>query len=185
MDFGNFRVYLRAFELDDYKLTHSWREDKEILNGIVGKKYFVSCEYEKKWIQNSIFDENSIKLAICFKATNEHIGNIYLNMIDHVNKNCTFGIILGKKNFWGQGLGSEATLLMLHHAFYEIGMIRVCSRQLLTNHSSIGLHEKCGFKHEGILRKVVFKNGEYQDLNLMSILREDYDEMLKCHKNIK
>ncbi len=179
MDFSNFRIFLRAFEPEDYKTTHSWREDKEILNGIVGMKYFVSCEYEKKWINDAIFDKNSLKLAICQKTTNEHIGNVYLNMIDHVNKNCTFGIILGKKNFWGQGFGSEATLLMLEHAFYELGMVRVSSRQLLTNQSSIRLHEKCGFKHEGILRKAVFKNGEYQDLNLMSILREDFDDMLK------
>ena len=175
MDLALFRVYLRAFESTDYQTTHPWREDADVLNGIVGKKYFVSQEYEKKWINDAIFDNKSLKLAICLKTTKEHIGNVYLDMLDHVNKNCTFSILLGDKRYWGQGFGSEATLLMLHHAFYELGMVRVSSRQLLTNTASIKLHEKCGFKHEGVLRKAVFKNGEYRDLNMMAILREDFD----------
>ncbi|MDY0385789.1 MAG: GNAT family protein [Methanolobus sp.] len=179
MIFSNFCVYLRAFELDDYTKTHSWREDEDILKGIVGKKYFVSSEYEKKWIHDTIFDKKSLKLAVCLKNTDEHIGNVYLNSIDYMNRNCEYGIIIGDKIYWGKGIGSEATLLMLHHAFYELGMIRVYSKQLHRNHSSIRLHEKCGFKKEGVLRKAVFKIGEYQDLSLMSILREDYDEMLK------
>lgn len=179
MTCSNFSVYLRAFELDDYTKTHSWREDEDILKGIVGKKYFVSSEYEKKWIHEAIFDTNSLKLAVCLKNTKEHIGNVYLNSIDYVNRNCEYGIIIGDKKCWGGGLGSEATLLMLEHAFYELGMVRVSSRQLFTNQSSIRLHEKCGFKHEGILRKAVFKNGKYQDLNLMSIVREDFDCILQ------
>ena len=178
MTFSKIRVYLRAFELEDYKTTLSWREDDDILKGIVGKKYFVSSEYEKKWIHEAMLDKKSLKLAVCLKNTNEHIGNVYLNSIDYMNRNCEYGIIIGDKNYWGKGLGSEATLLMLHHAFYELGMIRVYSKQLLSNHSSIRLHDKCGFKNEGILRKAVFKNGEYQDLNLMSILRDDYDNMV-------
>lgn len=179
MDFSKFRIYLRAFEPEDYKTTYIWRKDEDILKGIVGKKYFVSQEYEKKWINDAIFDSNSVKLAICLKETEKHIGNVYLNTIDHVNKNCTIGIIIGDKNILGQGLGSEAMMLILYHAFYELGMIRVASTQLLTNKSSIKLCQKCGFKNEGILRKAVYKNGEYCDLNILSIIRDDFDKVLE------
>jgi RimJ/RimL family protein N-acetyltransferase len=178
MDFSKFRVYLRAFEPEDCNTTHPWREDEEILKNIVGRRYFVSHEYERKWINDTIFDKNSVKLAICLKETKEHIGNVYLNKIDHVNKNCRFGILLGDRSLWDQGLGSEATILMLNHAFYDLGMVRVASKQLLTNQRS-KLHQDCGFKHEGILRKAVFKNGEYCDLNLLSIIREDFDALLQ------
>ena len=177
MDFSKFRVYLRAFEPEDYNTTHPWREDEDIVKNIVGKKYFVSHEYERKWINDAIFDQSSVKLAICLKETKEHIGNVYLNKIDHMNKNCRFGILLGDRNLWDQGLGSEAAILMLDHAFYDLGMVRVVSKQLLTNKRS-RLHQ-CGFKHEGILRKAVFKNGEYCDLNILSIIREDFDTLLK------
>lgn len=181
MDLLKFRVYLRAFELDDYETTHAWRKDQDILKGIVGMKYFVSSEYEKKWMNDAIFNNDSIKLAICLKEADRHVGNVYLTNIDHVNKNCMFGIFLGDKSTWGKGLASEATILILNHAFYELGMVRVSSRQLSNNKSSIKLHERCGFKQEGVLRKAVFKNGEYSDLNLMSILREDFDYLIEAY----
>jgi RimJ/RimL family protein N-acetyltransferase len=178
MDFSSFRVYLRAFDPEDYNTTRPWREDEEILKNTVGRKYFVSHEYERKWINDAIFDKSSIKLAICLKETKEHIGNVYLNKIDHVNKNCRFGILIGDKNLWDQGVCSEAALLMLNHAFYDLGMVRVTSKQLVTNKKS-RLRQECGFKLEGVLRKAVFKNGEYCDVNLLAIIREDFDNLVK------
>ena len=50
------RIYLRAFELEDYKTTIVWRRDSQILNMLGGTKYYVSEEKEKKWIEDSIFD---------------------------------------------------------------------------------------------------------------------------------
>jgi len=54
---------------------------------------------------------------------------------------------------------------------------RVEARQLLDNKGSIKVNEKCGFKTEGVLREAVFKNGKYQDLNLMSVLKRDFEEL--------
>lgn len=51
---GN-RVYLRAFELDDYKTTIHWRQDDTIWAMLGGQKYFVSEAYEKKWIEKEFF----------------------------------------------------------------------------------------------------------------------------------
>jgi|LGVF01.1.fsa_nt_gb RimJ/RimL family protein N-acetyltransferase len=176
MDFSKFRVYLRAFEIEDFKTTHLWRGDEEIIKSVAGRKYFVSKEYEKKWINDAIFSNgNSIKLAVCMKEKDKHVGNVYLNSIDHFNKSAKSGLIIGDKSAWGQGLGTEGYIILLHHAFHDLGLIRVSATQLLDNTASIRVHEKSGFKQEGIMRKAVFKNGEFHDLNLMSILREDFD----------
>jgi len=177
--FENFRVFIRALELDDYKTAIKWRNDDEIWNLLVGPKYFVSEACEKKWVEDRIFNNsNQLTLAACLKETNEHIGYVYLNNIDWKNRVCSFGILIGNKEHWGKGYGKEMTILMLYHAFYVLGLIRVESRQLLTNEASIRVHQKCGFKSEGVLRKAVFKNGRHQDLNLMSIIRDDFDEVL-------
>jgi RimJ/RimL family protein N-acetyltransferase len=151
---------------------------------LVGRKYFVSSEYEKKWIEDAINNnQNQVKLAVCLRENDEHIGNVYLNNINWFNRSGDFGLLIGEKEHWGKGYGEELTLLMLNHAFYDLGLIRIESRQLLTNKASIKVHKKCGFKNEGILRKAVYKNGEYRDLNLMSIIRSDFDNLLKA-KNL-
>jgi [ribosomal protein S5]-alanine N-acetyltransferase len=180
MDISKFRVYLRALEPEDYKTTHSWRSDEEIQKRVVGRKYFVSQEFEKRWVNDAIFSgHNSVKLAVCIRESTKHVGNVYLTNIDQYNKNADAALLLGDKNVWDQGLGTEAYILLLHYAFYELGLVRVSSRQLLDNQASIRLHEKAGFKFEAVMRKAVFKSGEFRDLNLMSILREDFDEHLK------
>ena len=45
--FEKFRVYLRALELEDYKVSIKWRNDDEIWNMVGGAKHYVSEAYEK------------------------------------------------------------------------------------------------------------------------------------------
>lgn len=176
---NNLKIFLRAIELDDYKTSLAWRQDPEIWNMVVGRRYFVSEEAEKQWVAKAGNSSNNLKLAICDKATGTYIGNIYLSNIDFFNKSASLALLIGNKSYWGAGFGREAILLILQHAFYDLGLERIESRQLLDNKGSIRVHEKCGFKVEGKLRKAAFKSGELQDLNLMSVIREDFDELLK------
>lgn len=41
------RIYLRALEIDDYRISIKWRKDDQIWNMLGGPKYFVSEAYEK------------------------------------------------------------------------------------------------------------------------------------------
>jgi len=179
METSTFRVYLRALEPDDYKTTHPWRLDDEIWASVVGPKYFVSIEYEMKWVNDAILSPgNSLRLAVCLKEDHKHIGLVSLTDIDRNSGIAQCGILIGEKSLWGMGLGTEALLLILHHGFYTLGLARIEARQLLSNQASVRLFERCGFKAEGVLRKAVFKDGRRQDLNLMAILREEFDELL-------
>lgn len=178
-----FRVYLRALEPDDYKVSIKWRKDPETWKTLVGPRYFVSEAYEKKWVENKIFNsKNSLVLAICLKENEEYIGNVYLNDINWRNRSASSGKIIGEKKYRGKGLGTEATLLLLYHAFIELGLQRIESRQLTDNIASIRSLEKCGYKHEGVLRRAVYKNGKYRDINVMSILREEFEPFLDQYK---
>lgn len=175
------RVYLRAFEPEDYKTTIEWRKNEYTWNLLVGPKYFVSSEYEKKWVENAIFDNKNIKLAICTMKDNMHIGNIYLEKIDLINRNANIGIIIGDNTNCGKGYGTEAILLMLQYAFYERGLERVFATILESNYPSQKLFKKCGFREEGILRKSVFKNGHFLNKIIVSILRDEFDKVAKEH----
>lgn len=176
---SKYRVYLRAFRAEDFHTTHKWRIDDEITNTLVGRKYFVSQDYEKKWISDSIFSPgNSVKLAVCVKESELHIGNVYLDNIDTFNQNAMFSLMIGNKDWWGKGVGTELTLLMLYHGFYEMNLKRIYSYQLENNIGSIKVHKKCGFVHEGTLRKAVFKHGELVNLNLMGIVKEEFDDII-------
>lgn len=177
--FKNYAIYLRALEEDDYKYSVKWRADEEIWDMVMGHRYYVSEAYEKNWVKNHIENQKeSIVFVVCEKVTDIVVGFLYLNNIDHQNKSCRFAKLLGNKSCWGKGYGTQATMLVLYHAFYELGMERVCASQLLTNKASIRVNEKCGFVSEGVARHAIFKKGKYVDLNMMSCLRSDYDAVL-------
>jgi RimJ/RimL family protein N-acetyltransferase len=175
-----FRVYLRAFELDDYKISSKWRNDNEIWNRLVGPKYFVSPAYEKRWVEDAIFNSSDkILLAICLKENNDYIGNAYLTDIDWINRTAISGSLIGEKKYWSKGLGTEARLLLNKFAFYERGINRIWAKVLEDNIASQKMLEKCGYKKEGLMRQAVYKNGTFKNLVIMSVLREDFDKVIK------
>lgn len=72
------RIYLRAFEPDDYKISAKWRNDDQIWSMLGGTKYFVSSAYEKKWVEDAIFNSKDIRLAVCLRENDLYIGNTYI-----------------------------------------------------------------------------------------------------------
>ena len=168
------RVYLRALEPDDYKTSIEWRRDNEIWGMVGSTKYFVSEAYEKKWVEDTIFNSRDIKLAVCEVGSNKYIGNVYATDIDQTNRSCTTGVLVGNHDFWGQGYASEAYRLLLDYLFNERNINRVQAYVLESNVASMKMHQKVGYKIEGTLRKSVYKNGKYQNQVLLSILKEEF-----------
>ena len=95
------RVYLRALEPEDYKVSILWRKDEEIWDMLGGTKYFVSEAYEKKWVEDTIFGSKDVKLAVCLAENDKYIGNVYMTDINEVNRSCTSHVLIGDKDYWG------------------------------------------------------------------------------------
>lgn len=168
------RIYLRAFEPDDYKTTIAWRNDDEINTMIVGMKRFVSEAYEAQWTNDSIFHSKDVKLAICLKENGKHIGNVYMAKIDEINQCCAIGILLGNKEYWGKGYGCEALRMAVEYMFDERNMQRIEADVLQSNVASQRMHKKVGFREEGLKRRAIYKNGRFQNLYIFSLLKEEY-----------
>ena len=170
----NKRVFLRAFEPEDYRTSTAWRNDDESWSKLVGLKYFVSESYEKKWVEDAIKDNTCIRLAICLTEDRRYIGNVGITKINLTNRSGVSSIFIGDRSCWGKGLGVEAYRQLLEYAFNERGFHRIEARVLEGNLPSLRMHQKCGFKVEGTLRDSVFKNGRWQNLILLSILEDDF-----------
>ncbi len=179
MDTTKFRVYLRALEIDDYKTIHQFRLNEEVAQGYGNMKQFVSSENERKWVEDRIFDKQTVTAGICLKENNNLIGLIFLTNIDTYNRNAQCPLFIGDKNSFGKGYATEARLLMLYYAFYERGLLRIYDKVMEDNLASIKLHEKCGYKKEGILRKSRFKKGDFVNELIYGLLKSDFDKLIK------
>jgi RimJ/RimL family protein N-acetyltransferase len=76
----------------------------------------------------------------------------------------------------GKGYGTEAVTIFVDYLFLSRDLVRIQATTDLRNTASQRMLEKVGFKREGIIRKSMFIRGEWRDLQLYSILREEWKE---------
>ncbi len=84
------------------------------------------------------------------------------------------GIGVGEREYWGRGYGSEAMSLVLRFAFTELGLHRVSLMVFGYNLRAIRAYKKAGFKHEGRMREMIWRNNERTDALLMGVLGEEW-----------
>jgi RimJ/RimL family protein N-acetyltransferase len=107
-------------------------------------------------------------------ASTRPIGNCGLHDINPKDHKAIFGIVVGEKDYWSKAYGTEAARLMINYGFQQLNLHRISSSAFGFNERSIKFHKKVGFREEGRLRQAIFKNGEYHDLVLFGILREEW-----------
>src|SRR5262245_16393475 len=47
-------VRLRPLRGEDWRITHVWRNDPEIRDGILGHRFPVTCEMEEEWVMSIV-----------------------------------------------------------------------------------------------------------------------------------
>jgi [ribosomal protein S5]-alanine N-acetyltransferase len=175
----DYKVYLRAFEIIDIEKLNELRNDDEAFLYTGGNKFYISTEYDRKWVEDKIFNnQHQIYLAICLTNTKELIGYLGINEIDYRNRKAQWAGINIDKSHSNKGYATEAARLMLKFAFEELGLNRFYGYWLESNCPSIRMAEKLGFVVEGLVRGFVYKRNQFQNAYLMSILKEEYNTKL-------
>jgi len=86
------------------------------------------------------------------------------------------------KNFRGKGLAYESYCKFIPYLIETYDLHKVSLEMLGTNHRAYNLYLKLGFFTEGIKRQEVFKNGNYVDSIVMSILRSEVENIQNNYK---
>ncbi len=170
------RVALGPLMKDDLDRCWRWINDKQVTQYLVGFFRVYTREMEEDWIDRALRAKEDLLFAILLLPDLQHIGNVGLHKINWVNRNAELGIIIGEKEYWNQGLGTEATILALDYAFNIMGLKSVYLRVMEYNKRAIRCYEKVGFKHVGRLRSHIFRGGRWWDVLIMDILNEEFNE---------
>lgn len=174
---NKYSVFLRAFEPDDYLLTHQWRNDPEIQRLIAGHRRYVSSEMEKEWVRSKMLNNTTdIYWAICTNDEQKKmIGYISVNNIDHWNRIANAGgVVIGDKNEQNAFAAIEAGLLQFEYVFEELNMHKLYGSCLVEHETSLIMALAMGYQLEGTLRDNKFKAGKYHDEYIYSLLEDEY-----------
>lgn len=166
------KVYLRSLEKDDlYGPYFQWLNDNEVTAFNSHGRFPNNQHKHENYFQFVQTTTNAIILAIIYKETNAHVGNIALQNINWIDRNAEFAILIGDKTVWGKGVGDDAGKTMIKHGFENLNLHRIyCG----TNAENFGMQKlalKLGMSKEGVRKDSIYKNGQYQDLIEFGILK--------------
>jgi len=156
------KVNLRPFLKADIPTLTRWVNDPEV-------REFVSAtlpqteKQEEDWFNKLGSDEKNIVLGI---ETKEGIliGSMGIHRIEWRDRVCTTGALIGEKEYWGKGYGTDAKMILLDYIFNTLNLRRVCSAVIAYNKRSLHYSLHCGYKIEGRKREHIFKRGKYWTL---------------------
>ena len=169
-------VTIRAIEKDDLQFLKELMNNNEIEIMTVGDHLPISMYEEEQWYFNNIGKKDFNKFIIENSKKNA-VGLISLENIDWKNRCFEVPLKLVPNNK-EVGIGIDAHMAMLRYGFDELQMHRAFGRTLAYNEASLNMQRLCGYVEEGRLRKAVWKNGQYHDIILTSLLREEYYHFL-------
>ena len=173
------RLTLRETTLEDCKKFAAW----EILPSLT-EFFSISKDRSHNQIVSELVnrkkDRATLDLTILLNEKEQPIGRIYISRIDdHSDSADITRIYIGDDSLRGKGYGEEALKAALHLLFMEMNLNRVTLDYFTGNDVASNLYSKLGFVNEGLARKAAKKDDKYYDLNLMSLLKDEYLERLQ------
>ncbi len=172
------RIRLVAVEREDLPLFVEWLNDPEVREGL--SLYLpLSMAQEERWFEKMLdrsMDEQPLNIEARDGDGWIKIGNMGFFDIDNHARSAEVGIMIGNKDYWNQGYGTEALTLLLKHGFETLNLNRIMLRVYQDNPRAIHAYEKVGFTHEGRMRQARYWKGEYLDILIMAVLKAEWDK---------
>jgi [ribosomal protein S5]-alanine N-acetyltransferase len=127
---------------------------------------------EIKWF-NNLPGSSSIKWGITVKGRSIIIGTCGFHNWVKGHHRAEIGYEL-LWQYWQKGIMTEVLQALLKYGFENMNFNRLQALVSLNNVASQKLLLKLGFKHEGVMRQYECDFGRFEDLDLFSMLKEEY-----------
>lgn len=131
-----------------------------------------SSEFVKEYHKTGFWSLEEGRMLILTKDDSIVGELLYFKGLDY-QSGYEVGYELFSPEYSGQGYTSEALLLFCAYMFSIRPINRIQVNLMEGNIPSQKVVEKCGFTYEGTMRRATFHLGEYHNLKLYSILREE------------
>lgn len=174
------KTRLRALEKSDLAKVWEWINDEEVMWFWGEPCNTQSLAEVEQWFAGlQEVAGHASKQFVIEVEEGTSIGRIFYDHLDTEHQRTEIGILIGQKEYWGGGYGTDAVIAFLDYLFNELGLHRVYLRLQSYNARALKSYQKCGFTQEGILRHNTFTRGEYHDDLVMGILRDEFNQRHK------
>jgi len=169
------RLILRPFELSDSKGVQELAGNEQVAKYTLNIPYPYEDGMAEFWINTHQpnFEQGKLAtFAMVTKADNTLVGCIGL-IINPAHNKAELGYWVGVP-YWNKGYCTEAGKAILKYGFEDLGLHKIFALAFADNIGSYSVMEKLQMTYEGTKRQDVIKWGEYKDLRMYSVLKEEF-----------
>ena len=171
------RVTLRRHVPENLAAFRRWYSDPEIARLARYQEAPMRPDEIERFFAARVVGDDALAMAIHELATDRLVGTCAFSQLDGDNGSALYHITIGEKDAWGRGYGTEATRLMLDHAFGTLGLHRIALFVFEFNERAIRAYRRCGFVIEGRARESIYRDGRWWDELAMSVLERDWRQL--------
>lgn len=179
------RVALRPVESSDFGLFARWLNDETVTYFMFYGQRPLALEQGAEEVRAQLACDRHVILLVAEKRSGNPVGFGGLYDIHPTARKAELRILIGEKEAWGKGYGTEATRLLVYYGFDRLNLNRIWLGVTDENSRAVKAYERCGFRVEGRLRQDLYRNSRFYDSVRMSILREEYyPGLFKAHRKM-
>jgi len=169
-------VGLGPFVREDLALYYRWINDFEVTRYYLDTPRPQTLEERAAWYERmSAGNQHDIDFLIYELATMRPIGRVGLEEISYQHRRASFGILIGEKDCWGKGYGTEATRLTLDYGFRLLGLHNIMLSVSSANTAAIRAYKRAGFQVIGVRREWRRDGDAVLDNIFMDCLATEFD----------
>lgn len=136
-----------------------------------------TAQSQEKWVEENLErsakrEPEGVEFTIYDRGDSTPVGTAGLFGIEHAHGSAKFAIAIGERR--GQGLGTEATRLVLDYAFHVLHLRNVLLETLEWNVAGLTAYERAGFRRIGVRRGAAMSRGRPTDIVLMDAVPQDF-----------
>jgi diamine N-acetyltransferase len=170
------KVALGPLRRDLAAVYARWLNQLEVRRGL-DDMGIANQQSQEKWVDENLEkgakrEPQGVEFTIYDRTDSTPVGTAGLFQIVHAHGTAEFGIAIGERR--GQGLGTEATRLVLDFAFNVLQLRNVLLEALEWNVAGLTAYERAGFRRVGVRRGAKMSRGRPTDLVLMDAIPEDF-----------
>lgn len=171
-------VRLTRFQKSDLPQLAVWFSDVEFMRYLSRRPaYGEPIEALEKWYESTLDDHAEPFFAIRTLSDNQLVGICDLKDIRWASRHCLTSIGIGDGAQRGRGYGTDAFRVLLKYAFMELNLNCVALEVFSYNAPAIASYRRIGFRHDGVMRAYLYRDGVYYDMHLMSMTRAEWDDL--------
>jgi len=180
------RVYLRTLAPDDLKYLSGWADDP-VLERLVGSEFLHVYKHvydnDPSFYEACLTDSTQVVLVImAYRGRSKPLGLVRLFNIHMLEGYAFLETMLTDLKAIRKGFGVEAAKLISYYGVDVLGLRRIEAKVYEHNVLSANTLKRRGFHLEGVLRKAALQDGQYWDVLVFGILREEIEEQRKKDK---